>query len=417
VTDLRLDRQLRIPQWRQEVLNRACLGVVGDDPQLTSLFLLSAAALGINDIRVVAPELDPYLISLARSLNPHWRLHHLRGYLSHPFCLDALRQCHPLVDLSHFALASKILLEEAYQHRRTVVRCRRWTEAARHGLALFTYQRGREWSVLAEVLPSQQLPAAAMGGDGVLDIIAAGLILEEVKTILMTGEGSPALISYQGRRWPAPDSQPAIGVVGAGALGNFVGLGLALAGFRRATFWDPDIIDVTNLNRQIFFGGAVGAPKAATLAARLNQAYAVQMQAHNEVFQAAAAARYDIICDCVDNFASRILISQACAAAGTPLISGGTHISQGQVVAYHPRLQPQTPAELLNMPGEPAAPATPLAARSPAACTYQPNPAVIMTNQIIAGFMVEALRHLLAHQPWPPLFYDAAAPHKIGRDR
>jgi len=396
-------------------LSRARLGVIGDAPRFTSLFLLSAAALGINEIRVIAPDLDPYYLGLARSLNPDWRLQHLPGYLSHPLCLEALRNCHPWVDLNHFALASKILLEEAFQHHRTLIKARRWTTTSRQGFAIFTYQRGREWSALAEVLPTRQLPAAGVTGDGVLDIIAAGLILEEVKTILMTGQCSPTVISYQSRRWSRPEFQPAIGVVGAGALGNFVGLALALAGFQQATFLDPDVIEVTNLNRQIFFGGAIGAPKAATLAARLNQAYATETTARIGYFQAEDAAHYDVIFDCVDNFASRILLSRACAESGTTLISGGTHVSQGQVVAFHPQLQPQTPADLLNLSAESSSQEPTPPARSKAACIYQPDPAVIMTNQVIGGFMVEALRHLLVRQPWPPLFYDADSPHKIGQ--
>ena len=49
------------------------------------------------------------------------------------------------------------------------------------------------------------------------------------------------------------------------------------------------------------------------------------------------------------------------------------------------------------------------------ACIYQPNPAVITTNAVIGGFMVEATRHFMAGVPWLPLLYDATIPHKIGR--
>ncbi|MGQ9920390.1 MAG: ThiF family adenylyltransferase [Desulfobacca sp.] len=416
MASVRLDRQLRIPEWRQEVLSRARLGVVGDDAQLTSLFLLSAAALGINEVRVIAPCLDERLLGLARSLNPDWRLQYLRGYLTHPLCLEALRQCHPLVDLSHFSLASKILLEAAFQHRLTVVRGRRWQDAQVNGLAVLTYQRGREWRDLQEVLAGQQLPGGrAPHLDGVLDIVAAGIMLEEVKTILMAGGSSAELLVYTGPGWTGTAQQPAIGIVGAGALGNFVGLGLAMAGFRQMTFIDPDVIEVTNLNRQIFFGGAVGAGKAQTLAARLRQDFDLPAQYQADYFHEEDVSRFALIFDCVDNFASRIAISEACADRGIPLISGGADVARGQVVAYHPLLQPQPPAALLNMYGVQHRRDQEEWRRTQAACIYQPNPAVIMTNQVIAGFMVEAARHLLAGRPWPPLWYDAAAPHKLGR--
>ncbi len=412
----RLDRQLRIPEWRQELLSRARIGVVGDEPQLTSLFLLGAAALGLNEVRVMAPSLDERLIALARALNPDWHLQHLTGYLSHPLCLEALRDCHPLVDASHFALASKILLEYGFQQRRTIVRAKRWQEQQNHGFAVFTYQRGREWLELPDLLPERQLPQETPAKlDGVLDIITAGLMLEEVKKILMTGQSSAEITAYESRRWPALAEQPNIAVVGAGALGNFVGLGLALAGFRHITLIDPDIIEVTNLNRQIFFGGAVGAGKAQTLAMRLQQDCGVQAQSQTAFFQPEDAGKFDLLFDCVDNFASRILISEACAAAGTPLCSGGADVSQGQVVAYHPTLQPQTPAAVLDMSAVQQSRMAASRGRSRAACIYQPNPAVIMTNQVIGGFLVEAARHLLAGRAWPPLLYDATAAQKLSR--
>ncbi len=410
----RLDRQLRIPEWRQEVLSRARLGVVGDDPQVTSLFLLSAAALGINTVRVIAPALEEQFLGLARSLNPDWRLEHFPGFYSHPRCQEILTRCHPLVDLGHSGLTSKILLEQAFQQGLTIVRGRRWQEAHRQGLAVFTYQRGREWPELHEVLPRQQLPRQTEPRDGVLDIIAAGIMLEEVTAVLMHGRGSEAVCAYTGPRWPRPEVQPAIGIVGAGALGNFVGLGLALAGFRRLTFIDPDVVEVTNLNRQIYFGEAVGAGKAETLACRLNRAFGLEARWQAALFQPPEAAGFDLLFDCVDTFASRIAISEACAAAGTPLVSGGADVSQGQVVAYHPQRQPLTPAAMLDMYGlEQSRQAAPHPLNR-AACIHQPNPAVIMTNQVIAGFMVEAGRHLLAGQAWPVLFYDARSAGKIG---
>lgn len=412
----RLDRQLRIPEWRQELLSRAQLGVVGDDGPLTSLLLLGTAALGINTIHVIAPQLDGVLLDLARALNPDWRLHHLVGHLTHPLCLDALRTCHPWVDLSHYALASKIILEGAFQQGSTaVVRGHRWQAGAAQGLAVFTYQRGREWQALREVLPTRQLPPANPPLDGALDIITAGLILEEVKTILMAGQSSATVTAYCGPRWPRPQHQPALGIIGAGALGNFVGLGLALAGYQNLTFIDPDIIEVTNLNRQILFGGAVGLGKAQTLAARLHEKYGLPARAVTAYFQAAAIGQFDLIFDCMDNFASRIALSEACAAQGIPLVSGGADVARGQVVAFHPQWQPQTPAALLNMPS--AASENQPSRPGRAACLYQPNPAVVMTNQVIGGFMVEAARHLLAGQPWPPLFYDAASPRKFEQVR
>lgn len=412
INQARLDRQLRIPHWNQYALTRARVGVVGDGDLLTSLYLLAAAALGINQVRVTAPRLDPRFLFLACALNPDWQLSHFPGYYSHPLCQDIFRGCDLLVDLSRAGLADKILLEQAFQQGRPVLRGLSWQSRKEQGFKIFTYLPGREWLELEQLLFPVNLPGRPGTTDSVLDIIAAGLILEETKNLLLGAPVSPELISYQGPRAALPSKPPAIGVVGAGALGNFVGLGLALGGFNRMTFIDPDVVEVTNLNRQVLFAGAVGQGKAETLATRLNRDFGAQAEGRREYFQeGSSVADFDVVFDCVDNFASRIVLSQACAAAGKILISGGSEVAAGQVVAYHPDRQPQTPAALLGL--EDIVAGRPSGRRDRAACVYQPDPAVIMTNQIIGGFMVEAGRNLLAGEAAPPLFYDAGATQKI----
>ena len=65
----RLDRQLRIEGWNQDALENAKIGVVGDDDLLASLYVLSASALGIRKLIVLAPELNSGLIETAKKLN------------------------------------------------------------------------------------------------------------------------------------------------------------------------------------------------------------------------------------------------------------------------------------------------------------------------------------------------------------
>ena len=264
------------------------------------------------------------------------------------------------------------------------------------------------------MVSERNLPGRAEETDGVLDIIAAGIILEETKNVLFGAKISPEVIRYHRPRLGGFLRQPSIGIVGAGALGNFVGLGLALAGFKKMTFIDPDVIEVTNLNRQVFFAEAVGAGKAETLAARLNQWFETKAQGVRDYFRDGSdISDFEVIFDCVDNFVSRIALSEACAAAGKILISGGSDVATGQVVVYDPPRQPQTPAVLLGLSEIVAQRPQTGPSRERAACVYQPDPAVIMTNQIIGGFMVEACRMVLSGQEAPPLFYDAEAEQKF----
>jgi molybdopterin/thiamine biosynthesis adenylyltransferase len=419
VPNERYDRQVRIPGWDQAALAQARLGVVGDDPWLTGLVAASAAALGINRLTVVAKELDPRLLSAARGLNPELTLAFFPGYFSHVLLEDLLRGCHVLIDLSHHALATKLLLSLAHREGLPLVRGYDFVKDGVPGLRLFTYQKGREWRELLRVLPHSQLPSLHRG-DPVLALVIAGLVLEETKKLLLGEPVTPEVVSYvcvgKGKEkggvtpplQPWPKTENRIAVVGAGALGNFVALGLAALGFARLTFIDPDPVEVTNLNRQILFWDAVGQPKACALAERITAWFGIKPRARTAyVTRETDLSEYAVIFDCTDNFASRIVLSEKCRDRGQVLISGGTGVEAGQVVVFDPVRSGPTPAELLGLYDLVGRRDLDVRERQRASCLYAPEPAIIMTNQIIGGLMVDALRRLLAGEAAPNIFYEA----------
>jgi len=435
VPDERYDRQMRIPGWNQEALARARLGVVGDDPWLTGLFLAAAAALGLNRITVVAPGIDPRLAAAARGLNPQLDLTFFPGFLSHSLLEDLLWGSTVLIDLGHHALAAKLLLTLAHREGLPLVRGYDFEEDGVAGVRLFTYQKGREWRDLLAVLPRVQLPCRYRG-DPVLALITAGLALEETKKVLLGEPVTPELVSYSratgdipetsifqtsggrgeraGDRGSGPSSRrflsrsSAIALAGAGALGNFVALGLAALGFGNLTFFDPDPVEVTNLNRQILFWEAVGKPKAGALAGKIQEWFGVDARARpGYVTRATDLSEFAVVFDCTDNFASRIVLSEKCREGGQLLISGGTGVAAGQVVVYDPDRGGPTPAELLGLYDLVGGRDVDAPARRRASCVYTPEPAVIMTNQLIGGLMVDAWRRLLAGEVPRNIFYDA----------
>jgi molybdopterin/thiamine biosynthesis adenylyltransferase len=409
----RFDRQRRIAGWNQAALAEARVGVVGDHDLLASLYILAAAALGVNHLVVLAPRLDDRLVALARSLNPELHLTFIEGFYAHPLMADLFNRCRVIVDLSRYGLANKLLLDMGYWENRPIIRGYYLEEAGEVGFKLFTYMRGREWEELGELIAPRNLPHTPPD-DGILDLVIAALALEETKNVLMGRPVSPELIAYRRPQLVRARPAPHIGVVGAGALGNFVGLGLVYAGFQRLTFMDPDVVELTNLNRQVFFSEAIGLNKAATLSARLNQLFGLASQSLATAFQGDTdITAFEVLFDCVDNFETRIALSEACQTHRKVLISGGSSVEAGQVLVYDPARGGPTPAQLLGLPEIVAQRQGARSREEREACIYQPDPSVIMTNQVIAGFMVEGFRRLLDGQEPAPIFYDAGADRKF----
>jgi molybdopterin/thiamine biosynthesis adenylyltransferase len=403
----RLDRQLRIEGWNQQALENAKVGVVGDDDLLASLYIMSASALGINNVLVLSPTLNAILVEIAKKLNPRFVMTHVEGFYTHPDMYEIFKECNLVVDLSHYGLANKLLLEKGYRENIPIIRGLCYEQDNEQGFKTFTYIRGREWQELEQIISPHNFPNGHFD-DGVMDTIIAGIVLEETKNLLMDQDVSDDFISYKRKKLKTSNGQPKILVVGSGALGIFVGLGLAYSQFRQITFMDPDVVEVTNLNRQVFFYDAVGEGKAKTLSKKLNELFETDSNAQVAYFDGNSdISSYDVVFDCVDNFETRIVLSEICKDHSKILISGGTSADAGQVVIYNPMEKGVTPAELLGMYDIVEKRDPEVYQRERAACLYQPDPSVIMTNQIAAGFMVDAYRMLIDGQQPDNIFYDS----------
>ncbi|MFQ5848706.1 MAG: ThiF family adenylyltransferase [Candidatus Methylomirabilales bacterium] len=394
-------------------MDTARIGVVGDDDLLASLYVLSASALGVNNIVVIAPRLDGKLRDMALKINPALNLVHVEGYYTHPVLDDVFIGCDVIVDVCHYALANKLLLEKGFREGIPIVRGFCYEKDGEQGVKIFTYMTGREWQDLEEILSPANLPGDHFD-DGALDIIAAGFVLDETKNILMGRKVSEEVIQYERKTLKSAKFDPGVFVIGAGALGNFVGLALGYSGFRRITFMDPDVVEVTNLNRQVFLYDAIGLTKAETLTQRLNDFFGIKAQGRVAPFaRNTDISRYDVIFECTDSFEARIVVSEKSKEAGKALISGGTSADAGQAVVYHPEAGGRTPAELLGLYDVVAERQVDSDAVVGAACVDRPDPSVVMANQMIAGFMVDLYRRLLDGQETSNIFYDSKGTKRV----
>jgi molybdopterin/thiamine biosynthesis adenylyltransferase len=137
-------------------------------------------------------------------------------------------------------------------------------------------------------------------------------------------------------------------VIGAGGLGSPAALYLASSGVGHLTLVDDDLVDLTNLQRQIAHTlERVGRPKVASMAqavAGLNpdvQVTAIAQRAHAGNLDALVPLA-DVVLDCSDNFATRQAVNAACVRHGKPLVSGAAIGFDAQVSVFDTR-DPQAP--------------------------------------------------------------------------
>ncbi len=135
-------------------------------------------------------------------------------------------------------------------------------------------------------------------------------------------------------------------LVGAGGLGSPAAYYLAAAGVGHIGLVDDDVVDASNLQRQILHDTAhVGELKAESGKEKLLALNPfIEVDAITDFFNAGSAMEiskdYDIVLDCTDNFATRYLINDLCVLTGKPEVYGAIYRFEGQVSVFDAKIGP-----------------------------------------------------------------------------
>jgi sulfur-carrier protein adenylyltransferase/sulfurtransferase len=166
-------------------------------------------------------------------------------------------------------------------------------------------------------------------------IPAEGLTNEEIlrysRHLIMPEVGMDGQLKLKGAR---------VLLIGTGGLGAPLGLYLTAAGVGKIGLVDFDVVDFTNLQRQVTFGSSdVGKPKTEAAKARLTNlnpdvqitTYETKLTSENalEIFK-----DYDVIVDGTDNFPTRYLVNDACILLGKPNVYGSIFRFEGQCTVF-----------------------------------------------------------------------------------
>jgi len=131
-------------------------------------------------------------------------------------------------------------------------------------------------------------------------------------------------------------------IIGNGGLGSPVALYLAAAGVGTIGLIDGDVVDLSNLQRQIIhFTADLNKPKVFSAKEKINQLNPdVKVVAYPTLFTSENAfglvEDYDFIVSATDNSISKFLINDVCVQAGKPFSHGGIHCFEGQTMTYIP---------------------------------------------------------------------------------
>ena len=175
------------------------------------------------------------------------------------------------------------------------------------------------------------IPAIAGGQDG--QALTPEQVTRYSRHIIMSQVGSTGQRKIIGSK---------VLIVGAGGLGSPVAVYLALAGVGTIGLVDFDVVDLSNLQRQILHqNDDIGRPKVVSAKETLN-AYNpdVNVVTHEAPLTSDNAleiiAQYDIVVNGADNFAARYLVNDACVFLKKPLVDGSILLFDGQSTVYLP---------------------------------------------------------------------------------
>src|SRR5438309_11401185 len=213
-------------------------------------------------------------------------------------------------------------------------------------------------------LQKEQTPVSPGDTISIIPSVAGGV--EEKRTspfsgaaVADTGDDAvlPALTNDEIKQYSRHLIMPEVGVdgqrklkaakvlcIGAGGLGSPVAMYLAAAGVGTLGLVDPDVVDFSNLQRQILHGTSdVGRKKLNSAKDRIKAVNPnVQVDLHDCVFSSDNAMElvkdYDLVIDGTDNFPTRYLSNDVCVLAKKPNIYGSIFRFDGQCTVFAPHL-------------------------------------------------------------------------------
>ncbi len=335
----RYSRQEAIGGWDQSRLADACVVVAGSGAAAL-LTALAAVAMGFGSIE---------LLKLRGRTRENGMFSRLVSGTGRAW-VDFLRQVNPTIRIAEVSTGNASSLRRTFSRASCVALVGSTAIENRFHSLLercpgvpiirgWTGSSGMCWGPV-----TASAVEASDRGDGVSDLLLAGFVVEELRQTILPLPGDPDDLDLVKRstlaRAPFVRSPPPCGrlsMVGAGALGTWVSLGLGLANAAvELHIFDADHVEENNLNRQVLYFGAVGKPKSLTLARRIARLFPSVKASGYALFLEESTMNWlppsGQLVACPDNYAVRDVLNDCAVAAGHSLVSGILHhLSTGRI--------------------------------------------------------------------------------------
>ncbi|MFO2465257.1 molybdopterin-synthase adenylyltransferase MoeB [Pseudomonas sp. 15FMM2] len=198
----------------------------------------------------------------------------------------------------------------------------------------FLFTVGEEQVNADEPLPEKARIEVLLATSGGMDIDALSNeeVQRYVRHITLPGVGREGQLNLKKAK---------VLIIGTGGLGSPISLYLAAAGIGTLGLVDFDVVESSNLQRQIVHGNStLGMSKVESAKQRLQDLNNhIQINAHETALNADNAldlvGAYDLVIDGTDNFETRYLVNDACVQLGRPLVYGAIYRFDGQISVFN----------------------------------------------------------------------------------
>ncbi|MFA7942533.1 molybdopterin-synthase adenylyltransferase MoeB [Pseudomonas brenneri] len=198
----------------------------------------------------------------------------------------------------------------------------------------FLFTAGEELIGPDEPLPEKVKIEVLLATSGGMDIesLSNEEVQRYVRHITLPGVGREGQLNLKKAK---------VLIIGTGGLGSPISLYLAAAGIGTLGLVDFDVVESSNLQRQVVHGNStLGLPKVESAKQRLQDLNRhIQINTYDTALNADNALElvgaYDLVIDGTDNFETRYLVNDACVQLGKPLVYGAIYRFDGQISVFN----------------------------------------------------------------------------------